>query len=149
MLAHTVNEHPAKDLGVPHPALAPAAPWERPRPAWRWAAFALAVGLDVAVLLAPDPDVPGVGVPGLDKAVHAGLFALLTATGLWAGLSARWFVPAVLGWAALSEVLQATLLPARSGDAGDVLADALGVGLGVVAVAVATRRSRRRRSPQS
>ncbi len=135
MLAHTMGPSPVDDAAPP------------PR---RWAlalrrtAFAGAVVLNLVVLLAPDPDAPGSGVPGLDKVVHAGVFALLTAAGLAVGLAARWFVPAVLAWAALSEVIQATLLPARSGDWRDLVADAVGVAVGVAAVrAVAARRARR------
>lgn len=135
MLAHTMGPSPLDD----------AARLPRRRTlALRRVAFAGAVLLNLVVLLAPDPDAPGSGVPGLDKVVHAAVFALLTGTGLAAGLAARWFVPAVLAWAALSEVLQATLLPARSGDWRDLVADAVGVAIGVAAVrAVAANRARR------
>jgi len=82
------------------------------------------------VLFAPNPDVPGEGVPGLDKVVHAGVFAALTFTGLRAGLPARWFIPGVLGYALASEAVQAWVLAERSGDPWDLLADAGGVALG-------------------
>jgi VanZ family protein len=114
------------------------------RAAARWSAFVVALVLNAVVLLTPDPDAPGGGVPGLDKAVHAGIFALLTGTGLAAGLAARWFVPVVLAWAALSEVIQAALLPARSGDWRDLVADAVGVGIGVGIASGLARRARRR-----
>ncbi len=96
----------------------------------RWAPFAGAAAVSAVVLFAPNPDVPGAGVPGLDKVVHAALFAALTFTGLRARLPARWFIPAVLGYALASEAIQGWVLPERSGDPRDLLADAVGVALG-------------------
>ena len=96
----------------------------------RWTPFAGAVAASAVVLFAPNPDVPGEGVPGLDKVVHALVFAALTFTGLHAGLRARWFVPTVLGYALASEAVQGWVLAERSGDPWDLLADACGVTLG-------------------
>lgn len=136
MLAHTMTP-PPPDAAAARPRDAAAA--------WRWAAFAVALALNLVVLLTPDPHAPGSGVPGLDKAVHLTIFGLLTGTGVVAGLSARWFVPAVLAWAGLSEVVQALFLPARSGDWRDLVADATGVALGALAGrALVRRRSGRR-----
>jgi hypothetical protein len=106
----------------------------------RWSAFAAALVVNLAVLLAPDPDVPAPSTPGLDKLVHVAVFAALTWTGLRLGWAARWYVPAVLAWAAVSEVVQAVVLPRRSGDPRDAVADAVGVLLAAVLHARLARR---------
>lgn len=121
---------------MPGRAVSPAPPTPSspgPGPAsslLRWAPFAGAVAVSAVILFAPNPDVPGGGVPGLDKVVHAVVFAALTSTGLRAGLGARWLVPAVLGYALASEAVQGWALADRSGDPWDLLADAGGVALG-------------------
>jgi VanZ family protein len=62
--------------------------------------------------------------------VHLGLFALLAGTARWR-FGRTWAVAAVAAvYAAVSEVAQGALLPARSGDLLDLLADLLGVALG-------------------
>ena len=127
MLAHTVTPNP------------PAPPARGPS-VRRWAAFAVAIAVNLVVLFAPSPDVPGDGVPGLDKVVHVAVFAAVTLTGLRAGLRAPWFVPVVLAHAVLSEVVQAVVLPQRSGDPWDVLADVVGVALGYAAFRYAASR---------
>ena len=101
------------------PALAVHGPLSR-------AVFVTAVLVSLAVLFTPGSDVPLVP-PGVDKIVHAVLFALLAACGRWAGIDGR-----VLGWllllyAAGSEVAQALLVPGRSGSIGDLLADVVGM----------------------
>jgi hypothetical protein len=117
---------------MPGRAVRPTPPTPSPAasPLRRWAPFAGAVAVSALVLFAPNPDVPGEGVPGLDKVVHAVVFAALAFTGLRAGLPARWFVPAVLGYALASEAVQGWALAGRSGDPWDLLADAGGVALG-------------------
>lgn len=121
MLARTMPPRPAR------PPVAGAG-----RVAVRRLAFAAAVALNLAVLLAPQTPSTG-GVPGLDKAVHAVVFAALTWTGLQLGWPTRRYVPVMLAWAVLSELLQATALPDRSGDLLDALADAVGVLLAALA----------------
>ncbi len=108
----------------------------------RWSPLIGALALNLAVLYTPDPDAPGDGVPGLDKVVHVTVFAALTWAGLHAGIAARWLVPAVLAHAVISELVQATALPARSGDPWDVVADAAGIALGAL-LHVLLDRSRR------
>jgi alkylation response protein AidB-like acyl-CoA dehydrogenase len=72
------------------------------------------------------------GVPHLDKVVHLVAFAAVAWTGLRAGLPARW-LGALLGvHAVTSETVQAWLLPGRSGDPADALADLGGVVLGLI-----------------
>lgn len=94
----------------------------------------LAVALVVQAVVLYWPRVPGppglLDVPGLDKFVHLATFASVAWTGLLAGCGARWWVPLLVVHAGVSEVLQATVLPHRSGDPWDVVADLAGVCLG-------------------
>ncbi len=73
---------------------------------------------------------------GADKIVHAALFAGLAVTGLRVGVP-LWLV---VGYAPVSELIQASVLPNRSGDPWDVVADLVGVTLGWW---LAGRRTRR------
>jgi hypothetical protein len=73
-----------------------------------------------------------------DKLVHMAVFLLPVLFALLARLP-LWPVVAVMALhAPVSEVVQATFLPHRSGDPWDALADLTGVALGVLA-ATATR----------
>lgn len=105
-------------------------------------ALVLALLVQLAVLYAPSvPPVTGTQIPGVDKLVHAAVFAAVTAAALAAGLP---FVPVVavgLAHAVVSELLQHLALPARSGDPLDVLADAVGVVLGARLAQVLLRRA--------
>lgn len=120
MLARTVNSQHRVDLSAHRTTL-------------RWLALAAALAVNLVVLYAPDPGTPLTPVPGLDKAVHLTVFLALTLAGLRVGLARGWFLPAVLAHAVVSEVVQATVLPARSGDAWDLVADAAGIALGYLA----------------
>jgi VanZ family protein len=92
-------------------------------------AFIAVVLLSLVVLFTPQA--PGdQGIPDLDKAVHAGLFALLAATTWWRFGGHRLGFAAVIAYAALSEVAQSLLLTSRHGDVRDVCADAAGAILG-------------------
>lgn len=73
---------------------------------------------------------PTPSVPGLDKAVHLALFALLAGTTRWRFGADLRLLMAVAAYAVASEVLQAALLSDRSGDPYDVVADVLGALLG-------------------
>ena len=92
---------------------------------WRWPVLAVAVAVNLALLYWPRA--PGPGVPELDKVVHLATFASVSWAGLRAGLPARWWLPLLAGHAVLSEVLQHALLPYRSGDPLDAVADIVGV----------------------
>jgi VanZ family protein len=98
----------------------------------RWAspAFAAVVVLSLYVLFWPSPADGGVTLPGADKLVHAGLFLLLALTARLRFGGAAVVLVAVLGYAALSELVQAGLLSRRSGDLLDLLADSAGALLG-------------------
>ncbi len=91
--------------------------------------MALTVVLSLVVLFAPR----SVGTPvfpGADKVVHLLLFAALAATTRWRFGPAGAGLGAVAAYAVLSEVVQASMLADRSGDAYDVLADLLGTAAG-------------------
>lgn len=109
---------------VPRPR-ATAAGW------WR-AGLALAVLVQLVVLY--DPTAPSVGglesVGGLDKLVHAGVFALVVVAGRRAGLPRLPLLLLSVVHAPVSEAIQVVLLPARTGDPWDVVADLVGCLLG-------------------
>ena len=96
------------------------------------------VGLVVVQLLAvywPRVDVQG-PVTWTDKVVHVLLFLLPTVAGLVAGLRPSWVVGLIALHAPVSELVQHFLLPNRSGDVWDAVADLSGVVLGVTSVVV-------------
>jgi hypothetical protein len=101
-------------------------------------AFAVAVLVSLAVLFAPASDVP-TAPPGVDKLVHASLFAVLALTGRWAGLARVVLVPALVLYAGGSEVLQSLI--GRDAAVGDVLADVVGMFLGLLVWHWAARRT--------
>ncbi|WP_206690390.1 hypothetical protein [Quadrisphaera sp. INWT6] len=106
-------------------------------------AFAVAVLLQLVVLYAPRAPSTG-GVPGVDKAVHLAVFGLVAWTGLRAGAPGRLLLPLLLAHAVVSEVLQDLVLPDRSGDPLDAVADAVGVLLGAALAVLAGRRASQR-----
>ena len=105
------------------------------------AAFAVAVLVSLVVLFVPRAPGTG-GVPHLDKVVHAAVFALLVATGAWRFGRVPVVLAAAVGYAVLSEVVQHTALPQRSGDAADVVADVAGALLAAAAAVLLRRRPR-------
>jgi len=102
-------------------------------------AFAVTVLVSLVVLFAPGSDVP-TAPPGVDKAVHAVLFAALAVSGRWAGLPRTALIWLLLGYGAVSEVVQGLAPLARSGSPADWLADAAGVLIGTVVWELAARR---------
>lgn len=111
--------------------------------AWRRTAavlFALALVAQLVVLYVPDPpsDIPAPA--GSDKLVHFAVFAAPALLGVLAGLRPLWLGAALAAHAVLSEVVQHLLLPGRSGDAWDALADLAGVAVGL-AIGWLARRS--------
>lgn len=77
---------------------------------------------------------------GSDKVAHVVLFAVPVGAAVLAFRRPWLTVCALAVHAPLSEWLQSRLLPGRSGDVGDVVADLLGVALGVVAGVLVMRR---------
>jgi hypothetical protein len=102
--------------------------------------FAAVVLLSLAVLFSPASDVP-TAPPGVDKLVHLGLFAALAVSGRWAGITARALVPLLIGYAAVSEVLQGLPVVDRSVSAADWVADVAGVLVGLAVWAAVERRA--------
>ena len=118
---------------APHPALAVHGALAR-------GVFAVAVLVSLAVLFAPASDVPSAPA-GVDKIVHLALFAALATTGRWAGVGARPLAAVLLGYAAVSEVVQGLSALDRSMSLADWMADAVGVLLGLALWQLAARRT--------
>jgi VanZ family protein len=94
------------------------------------ATAAAAVGLQLAVLYAPrTPAVATGGLP-VDKVIHVGVFLLPTVALVRAGVARRWAIGLMAAHAPASELLQHAMLPGRSGEPMDVVADLVGVALG-------------------
>lgn len=111
-------------------------------PSLRWVRPALAVVLLVQLVILYVPAAPSVGpVTWTDKVVHGLAFGVPAAL-MVLGRARRWWLVALVLHAPLSEVVQHVLLPNRSGDPADVVADLGGVLLGGLA-AVVWRRARR------
>ncbi len=89
-----------------------------------------AVLVQVAVLYWPRPPDVGGGVPGLDLVVHLVVFGAVALAGRRAGLPAVPLLVVLGAHAVLSELVQAYLLPERTGDWRDVVADVMGVAAG-------------------
>ena len=103
-------------------------------------AFTAVVVLSLVVLFVPRAPA-GPPIPEFDKLVHSGLFLLLAATTRWRFGPRLTLLALVIAYAALSEVVQAELLPMRSGDVLDALADTGGALLGWPLVSRLLRRS--------
>ncbi len=95
----------------------------------RWL-FAGAVVVQLVVLYAPRAPSTD-GLPGVDKLVHLAVFAAVAWTGRLAGVPRGRLAALLLAHAVVSELLQAAVLPHRSGDPLDAVADAAGVLLGL------------------
>ena len=94
----------------------------------RWL-FAAAVVGQLVVLYAPRAPSTG-GVPGLDKVVHVLVFAVVLGLGWWAGVPRPLVLTVSVVQAPVSELLQWAVLPHRSGDLFDLVADLVGCALG-------------------
>jgi VanZ family protein len=106
-----------------------------------WLGVALAVQL--VALYAPTAPSEG-GSHGLDKVVHAGIFAAVVWTARRAGLPAAWVVAICAVHAPLSEWVQGQFLPHRDGSVDDAIADLAGVVIGALLPVRATRVSQGR-----
>lgn len=98
----------------------------------RWEAypFGATVVLSLFAFFLPGPSLPE-GPPVSDKLEHAGIFLALVLTGRFAGYAARPLAYGLAAYAVASELLQAVLPIHRTGDLGDLLADAAGIALGL------------------
>jgi VanZ family protein len=102
-------------------------------------AFAVAVVVSLVVLFTPASGVP-TALDGVDKLVHAALFAVLAGTGRWAGAGAARLAVALAVYAAGSEVIQGLAPLGRSGSLADWIADAAGILLGLALWDLLVRR---------
>ena len=91
--------------------------------------FALVLAGQLVVLYAPRAPSTG-GVPGLDKVVHVVVFGLVVWAGLRAGVARPLVILVSVVQAPVSELLQWAVLPQRSGDPLDLVADLVGCALG-------------------
>jgi hypothetical protein len=103
--------------------------------------FAVVVLVSLAVLFAPADDVPS-APPGVDKLVHLLLFAALAGSGRWAGARPGVLGVLLVGYAAISEVVQGLSALERSASVADWVADAIGVAAGLLVWAWAGRHAR-------
>jgi membrane associated rhomboid family serine protease len=101
-------------------------------------AFAVVVLVSLAVLFTPADGVP-FAPPGVDKVVHGALFAALALTGRWAGIGRSPLAVLLVGYAAVSEVLQGLTPLDRSASVADWLADVVGILLGLLLWQALTR----------
>lgn len=95
--------------------------------------FGLAVLAQLVVLYAPGTAAESLAVPHADKIVHVAVFAAVVVAGSRVGLPLWLLVAVSVVQAVVSEVVQDALVPARSGDPVDVVADLAGVTLGILA----------------
>lgn len=102
---------------------------------WSWrAACAAAILVQLVVLYAPSTRGPGT-FPGADKLVHATVFAAVGFTAVRAGWPRVPVFGVLVAHAVISEVVQHLVLPGRSGDPLDAVADIVGAGIGVLLAA--------------
>ena len=101
----------------------------------RHVVFGLLLLAQLAALYWPRVDLQG-PVTWSDKVVHVLLFLLPTVAGLLAGVRPAYVVGLLALHAPVSELVQHYLLPNRSGDPWDAVADLSGVVLGVTSVVV-------------
>ncbi|MGC4943947.1 VanZ family protein [Kribbella sp. DT2] len=99
---------------------------------WAWrAGFVLACLVQLYGLYSPQQAGPDTSsIPYSDKVAHFLIFAAVAYLGLRVGVPARWLLGALVLQAIGSEFIQHYLLPDRSGDPFDSVADLLGVALG-------------------
>jgi VanZ family protein len=97
--------------------------------------FAVLLAAHLAALYWPRVDLQG-PVTWTDKIVHVLLFLAPTVAGLRAGLRPAYLVGLLALHAPVSELAQHYLLPHRSGDVWDAVADLSGVVLGFTSVVV-------------
>lgn len=114
----------------------------------RWSGLLALVAVALQLVLLYSPSGGGAPpFPNFDKLVHCAVFALPVFFALVARLPRVPVIAVLALHAPLSEVIQWTLLPNRSGDPWDVVADLVGVALGVGAAHLATRRRTRTTAP--
>ena len=106
---------------------------------WWLIASGAALAFQLIVVYAPQ-GVGGPQIAGIDKVVHALIFAAPVLAALMAGLSALWVIGILAVHAPVSELIQHFALPHRTGDVWDMTADLAGVALGSLIFLVWRRR---------
>ena len=109
------------------------------------AGLVLAVLVQLVVLYAP-AGTTAAPFPHADKVVHVAVFLLPVALAVLVTRRPLLVAAVFVSHAVVSEVVQATLLPLRSGDPRDAVADVVGVGLGVLVAHLLRRSTERRRN---
>jgi hypothetical protein len=109
--------------------------------------FALLLVISLAMFLTPGEDVPRGGPD--DKVVHALIFVVLAIAGRLALVPWLALGIGLASYAALTEVLQATLPIHRDGNVPDFLADSVGIAAGLLVAFTAMRLADRARPPRS
>jgi hypothetical protein len=105
---------------------------------WR---LALAAALAVQLVILYAPQAPGgPRIEGLDKVIHASVFAAPAIAALVLGIRARWALGILAVHAPVSELIQHFALSSREGDVFDVIADIGGVAAGAFGFVVWNRR---------
>jgi VanZ family protein len=94
------------------------------------AAFVLACLIQLYGLYSPRQSGPDTGIPNADKVAHLLLFGSVAFLGLRVGVRARLLLALLVANAVVSELVQHFVLPYRSGDPFDSLADLVGVTVG-------------------
>ncbi|MGW5365448.1 VanZ family protein [Actinopolymorpha pittospori] len=112
--------------------------------AW-WVAFLLACAINLFGIYSPRQPGPEATFAYEDKLAHMLIFAAVAWTGRQVRLPTGWLVGILALHAVVSETVQATLLPQRSGDVFDAVADLLGVLLGIGLAQILSARGRRPR----
>jgi VanZ family protein len=115
------------------------------RPQLARTVFALLLGVSLVMFLTPGDEVPEHG-PN-DKVVHALVFVALAVAGRWAQLPWRVLGLGLAAYAAVTEVLQATLPIGRDGDVRDWVADVTGIAVGLLLSWLVVRLAARARPP--
>lgn len=112
------------------------------------AASTVAVAIQLVVLYLPGQATPSVALPGLDKVIHALVFAV--PVWLLARLTGRVRLVAgiFVAHALASEIIQARLIPGRMGDPWDLVADLLGIAAAAAAVRAGRAATLGRTRPQ-
>jgi hypothetical protein len=105
---------------------------------WRWA-LGVAMAVQLVVLYAPRAPA-GPHINGFDKVIHLSIFAAPVFAALMVGIRPRWALVVLALHAPISELIQHFVLPHRSGDVFDAIADLSGVLLGGMAYMVWNRR---------
>lgn len=100
---------------------------------WERYPFGGVLVLSALSFFTPGQDLPA-GPDISDKIEHAAIFVALAVTGRLAGVRSDRLGVALLGYAVVSEILQAALPINRDGDWRDALADVTGLLLGLLAV---------------